>query len=179
MSRALPSSKPALLQRTASSSSSSSSASRSPGFAASNSTPSVGSTVKATVQSTQSRVGADRYVRQERVGRGSFGTVYKGYDVHSGEVVAIKASGGRPRFRLSVAGHRSRSGRGRGRRHRAGPGRCRRGLSDAMQEIAILSRLDSPWVTKMHGSFLRGTELWIVMQFCSGGSCADLVRRPC
>jgi len=29
----------------------------------------------------------------------------------------------------------------------------------------------------MHGSFLRGTELWIVMQFCSGGSCADLVRQ--
>jgi serine/threonine-protein kinase 24/25/MST4 len=31
-------------------------------------------------------------------------------------------------------------------------------------------------VTKYHGSFTKNAELWIVMEFCSGGSCADLIK---
>lgn len=31
-------------------------------------------------------------------------------------------------------------------------------------------------MTKYHGSYARGAELWIVMEFCSGGSCADLMK---
>lgn len=49
-------------------------------------------------------------------------------------------------------------------------------VEDIIQEIAILSELDSPYVTKYHGSFLKGSHLWIVMEFCSGGSCCDLLR---
>lgn len=49
-------------------------------------------------------------------------------------------------------------------------------VEDIIQEIAILSELDSPYVTKYHGSFLKGSHLWIVMEFCSGGSCSDLLR---
>lgn len=43
-------------------------------------------------------------------------------------------------------------------------------------EISILSSLDSPFVTKYEGSWLRGTELWIVMEYLSGGSCGDLLK---
>lgn len=43
-------------------------------------------------------------------------------------------------------------------------------------EISILSSLDSPFVTAYEGSWLRGTQLWIVMEYLSGGSCGDLLK---
>lgn len=49
-------------------------------------------------------------------------------------------------------------------------------VEDIIQEIAILSELNSPYVTRYYGSFLKGSNLWIVMEFCSGGSCSDLMR---
>lgn len=49
-------------------------------------------------------------------------------------------------------------------------------VEDIIQEISILSELHSPYVTKYHGSFLKGSDLWIIMEFCSGGSCSDLMR---
>jgi serine/threonine-protein kinase 24/25/MST4 len=49
-------------------------------------------------------------------------------------------------------------------------------VDDIIQEISILSELNSPYVTKYYGSYLKGSDLWIVMEFCSGGSCGDLLR---
>jgi serine/threonine-protein kinase 24/25/MST4 len=49
-------------------------------------------------------------------------------------------------------------------------------VDDIIQEISILSELNSPYVTKYYGSYLKGSDLWIVMEFCSGGSCADLMK---
>jgi serine/threonine-protein kinase 24/25/MST4 len=49
-------------------------------------------------------------------------------------------------------------------------------VDDIIQEIAILSELKSPYVTKYHGSYLKGSHLWIIMEFCSGGSCHGLLR---
>lgn len=48
-------------------------------------------------------------------------------------------------------------------------------IDDIQQEIQILSQLDSEFVTRYHGSFLKGSHLWIIMEYCSGGSCSDLV----
>ncbi|CAG8765582.1 34225_t:CDS:2, partial [Racocetra persica] len=45
-------------------------------------------------------------------------------------------------------------------------------IEDIQQEIAILSQLDSQY----YGSFLKGSHLWIVMEYCSGGSCSDLMK---
>jgi serine/threonine-protein kinase 24/25/MST4 len=36
--------------------------------------------------------------------------------------------------------------------------------------------MSSPYVTRYYGSYLHGSDLWIVMEFCSGGSCADLMK---
>jgi serine/threonine-protein kinase 24/25/MST4 len=36
--------------------------------------------------------------------------------------------------------------------------------------------MNSPYVTQYYGSYLHGSDLWIVMEFCSGGSCADLMK---
>ncbi|KAF8704318.1 Serine/Threonine protein kinase, catalytic domain, partial [Rhizoctonia solani] len=89
------------------------------------------------------------YVRQDRIGKGSFGEVYKGYDKRTQRTVAIKI------IDLESAEDE---------------------IEDIQQEIAILSQLDSPHVTKYHGSFLKGSHLWIVMEYCSGGSCSDLMK---
>lgn len=64
-------------------------------------------------------------------------------------------------------------------------------IDDIQQEIMILAQMESPYVTKSafrvlrdktddryYGSYLKGTDLWIVMEFCSGGSVADLVSCP-
>lgn len=49
-------------------------------------------------------------------------------------------------------------------------------VEDIIQEIAILCEIQSPYVTKYYGSYQKNAELWIVMEFCAGGSCADLMK---
>ena len=49
-------------------------------------------------------------------------------------------------------------------------------VDDIIQEINILSELHSPYVTKYYGSYLKGSDLWIIMEYCSGGSCGDLMK---
>lgn len=48
-------------------------------------------------------------------------------------------------------------------------------IEEIQSEIKILSQLDSQYVTQYYGSYLQQTKLWIVMEFCGGGSCFDLV----
>ncbi|KAI9759433.1 MAG: putative protein serine/threonine kinase [Chaenotheca gracillima] len=89
------------------------------------------------------------YTKQNCIGGGSFGKVYKGVDKRTGQSVAIKV--------IDVENAED-------------------AVDDIIQEISILSELNSPYVTKYHGSYLKGSDLWIVMEFCSGGSCGDLMR---
>jgi protein-serine/threonine kinase len=51
-------------------------------------------------------------------------------------------------------------------------------IGDIQKEINLLSQLtkgDAPNITAFHGSYVLGHKLWIIMDFCSGGSMRTLV----
>ncbi|KAI8801741.1 kinase-like domain-containing protein [Cladochytrium replicatum] len=92
----------------------------------------------------------EKYLRQERIGKGSFGEVFKGVHRKTGRTVAIKL------IDLENAEDE---------------------IEDIQQEMAILAQLDSPHIIKYYGSYLKKSKLWITMEYCAGGSCLDLMKQ--
>lgn len=45
------------------------------------------------------------------------------------------------------------------------------------QEIYFLSELRAPFVTTYYKTYVEDVSMWIVMEFCGGGSCADLLKH--
>jgi serine/threonine protein kinase len=85
----------------------------------------------------------DRFECLERIGRGSFGEVFRGVDKTTNETVAIKV------IDLEQAEDE---------------------IDDIQQEIAVMAQCDSQHVTRYYGSYIAGTKLWIVMEYVGGGS---------
>lgn len=91
-----------------------------------------------------------QYKRTEVIGRGKFGVVYKGYHKQTRQIVAIKV--------LNLDTQEDE-------------------VADVQQEIQFLAELkNAPNVTHYYGSFLVDTKLWIIMDYCAGGSIRTLLR---
>ncbi|TNJ28535.1 Kinase, STE STE20 [Giardia muris] len=82
------------------------------------------------------------------IGTGSYGTVWQAFSVLTNEIVAIK--------RLQLEGD----------------------ATDLAREIRLLRKFASKYIVGYIGSFVDKTEgeLWVVLEYCSGGSLSDLMR---
>ncbi|CAO1625964.1 unnamed protein product [Parajaminaea phylloscopi] len=92
------------------------------------------------------------FKRLELVGRGAYGAVYRGVHVATGSAVALKV------VNLDTPDD---------------------DVSDIQKEVALLSQLreaEQKNVVRYWGCWLKGPELWIVMDFAEGGSVRTLMR---
>ncbi|RDB22823.1 Serine/threonine-protein kinase svkA [Hypsizygus marmoreus] len=92
---------------------------------------------------------ASQYTLLEKLGTGSFGTVYKAMHNETKQIVAIK------QIDLEDSDD---------------------DISEIQQEIASLAQCDSEYVTRYYGSFVVSYKLWIIMEYLAGGSCLDLLK---
>ncbi|KIM90798.1 hypothetical protein PILCRDRAFT_811280 [Piloderma croceum F 1598] len=92
---------------------------------------------------------SSQYTLIEKLGTGSFGTVYKAMHNETKQIVAVK------QIDLEDSDD---------------------DISEIQQEIASLAQCDSEYVTRYYGSFVVAYKLWIIMEYLSGGSCLDLLK---
>jgi sporulation-specific protein 1 len=89
------------------------------------------------------------YDIKECVGRGNFGDVFKAISRTSNQIVAIKV------INLEESDDE---------------------IDVLVQEIKFLSQLKSKYITNYYQTYVRDVSMWIVMEYCGGGSCADLLK---
>ncbi|GER43811.1 protein kinase superfamily protein [Striga asiatica] len=90
-----------------------------------------------------------KYELLHELGKGSYGAVYKARDVRTSELVAIKV------ISLSEG---------------------EEGYEEIRGEIEMLQQCSHPNVVRYLGSYQGEEFLWIVMEYCGGGSVADLMN---
>ncbi|KAL6538782.1 hypothetical protein OROMI_025108 [Orobanche minor] len=90
-----------------------------------------------------------KYELLHELGKGSYGEVYKARDIRTSELVAIKV------ISLSEG---------------------EEGYEEIRGEIEMLQQCSHPNVVRYLGSYQGEEFLWIVMEYCGGGSVADLMN---
>ena len=91
---------------------------------------------------------ADLYEKLDCIGRGSFGEVFKGREKETDQMVALKL------VDLEKADEE---------------------IDIIQREIKVMSQISNPYVVRYHTSLMKGSTLWIVMEFMSAGSLKELV----
>jgi len=86
------------------------------------------------------------FVLQRKIGEGSYGAVYQALDLRARLPVAVKI--------ISFSGVDS---------------------SALKQEIRLLRHCHSPHVLSYRGAFQRADQVWIVTEYCDGGSLSDMM----
>ncbi|XP_066269571.1 serine/threonine-protein kinase 3-like [Branchiostoma lanceolatum] len=82
----------------------------------------------------------------EKLGEGSYGSVFKAMHKESGQVLAIK--------QVPVDTD----------------------LQEIIKEISIMQQCDSEYVVRYFGSYFKNSDLWIVMEYCGAGSVSDIMK---
>ncbi|KAM1082197.1 hypothetical protein ACFX13_021230 [Malus domestica] len=90
-----------------------------------------------------------KYELLNELGKGSYGEVYKARDIKTSELVAIKV--------ISLSQEEE-------------------GYEEICGEIEMLQQCNHPNVVRYLGSYQGEEYLWIVMEYCGGGSVADLIN---
>ncbi|XP_048440957.1 serine/threonine-protein kinase svkA-like isoform X2 [Pyrus x bretschneideri] len=90
-----------------------------------------------------------KYELLNELGKGSYGAVYKARDIKTSELVAIKV--------ISLS-------------------QGEEGYEEICGEIEMLQQCNHPNVVRYLGSYQGEEYLWIVMEYCGGGSVADLIN---
>uniref|UniRef100_A0A7S3ECQ2 non-specific serine/threonine protein kinase n=2 Tax=Rhodosorus marinus TaxID=101924 RepID=A0A7S3ECQ2_9RHOD len=84
-----------------------------------------------------------KYKPVECVGFGTYGKVYSGLEQDTGKVVALKA--------IDLE-------------------KCPEEIEELQKEVNMMKQLNLPSVVEYYTSYVRGSVLWIVMEFMDGGS---------
>ncbi|XP_010923631.1 serine/threonine-protein kinase 1 [Elaeis guineensis] len=108
---------------------------------------------KASVSSVPDSVAKEdpstKYELLHELGKGSYGAVYKARDLKTSELVAVKV--------ISLT-------------------EGEEGYEEIRGEIEMLQQCSHPNVVRYFGSYQGEEYLWIVMEYCGGGSVADLMN---
>ncbi len=88
-----------------------------------------------------------RFEFVSKVGEGSYGAVYKAIDKTDGMIVAVKI--------LELPDEKE--------------------SADLRKEINFLRQCSSPYIVAYRGAFVRGSKIWIVMEYCGAGSLSDIM----
>ena len=86
------------------------------------------------------------FTLREKLGEGSYGSVWRATYKQTGEDYAIKRVG------------------------------IDNDLADLQVEITFMRSCDSEYIVRYFQSYVLGTELWIVMDYCCAGSVSDLMK---